>query len=120
MNLRPCIRGLREYKKGCPERSWNGKDGCPAWIEEQATVIEDGVAQKKMFKNCIDVWNLYIMKGLSRGLEGVQQATETFRNGMCEEVNGQVRPKINQVIVSMTKEIGNGNNDRQAGRLLED
>lgn len=71
------------------------------WKEEQATIIREGTIHKEMFRDCIDVWDHYLLKGHSRGLEGIQMATETFRNGMVEEINGQNVPKRVEVVIKL-------------------
>jgi len=72
----PCIRGLKEFKKGCPQRCWNGNDGCPAWMEE--IIVENG--KKKNHGACLEWWKLFYARNALRLLEGTQQATESNRN----------------------------------------
>lgn len=102
--MKPCIRGLKEFKKGCPENS-----SCPAWIETL------GSLSPKVIRQCADVAAVHLLWDLNCNVVGTQQATETFRNGMCEVVidnQGReiVRPKINQVVINAPnlKEIPNG------------
>lgn len=98
----PCIRGLKEFKKGCCQRSWNGKDGCPAWIERDKVPQSDG--SFKDIKECLDLWMFRLAWTQCGLLEGNQQATESFRNGMIEQAaDGSTRPKINQVVIDVSK-----------------
>ena len=76
----PCIRGLKRFeKKGCPQKAWDGKEGCPAWIE--LVVSSRGSPLKKEIKKqCLDLW-LWEFQWAGMGqLEGVQKATEGNRN----------------------------------------
>ena len=102
---RPCIRGLREFKKGCPEKYWDGNSGCPAWKEY--TVTNDG-GKPIIIKDCIDMLTEHWSFEALKLLEGNQQATETFRNGMCETASdGKVYPKVDRAIVSLLGVIKN-------------
>lgn len=90
----PCIRGLKEFKKGCPQRSYNADDGtgCPAWIERSKVLQPDGSC--KDIKECLDMWMFRLAWTQCGLLEGNQQATESFRNGMIENApDGSTRPK---------------------------
>ena len=79
MNLPPCIRNLKEFKKGCPQRKWDGESGCPAWIE--MPVATKGNPQHKEIKGqCIDIWMWEFQWAALGSLEGNQQATEGNRN----------------------------------------
>jgi hypothetical protein len=84
MKRPPCIKGLEAYKKGCPEKAWDGQEGCPCWKEYIVSMRENPL-KKEARKQCIDIWNhefLWASMGLQ---EGVQQAVETFRNNMTTE-----------------------------------
>lgn len=72
----------RFEKKGCPQRKWDGQDGCPAWIE--MPVATRGNPQHKEVKGqCLDLW-LWEFQWAALGLlEGNQQATEESRNMMA-------------------------------------
>lgn len=100
---RPCIRGLKEFKKGCPEKCWNGNEGCPAWKEYTIKDNKDGGI--KIIKDCIDnlqeIWAFESLKLL----EGNQIATESFRNGMTEEIDGKIYPKPDRGIVNLVSMI---------------
>jgi len=76
----PCIRGLKRFdKKGCPQKGWNGKEGCPAWIELAVSSIGNPL-KKEIKKQCLDLW-LWEFQWAELGqLEGVQRATEGNRN----------------------------------------
>lgn len=90
--MKPCIRSLKEFKKGCPENN-----ACPAWV----TTL--GKLQPRIINKCADIVMVDLLWDLNCNTIGTQAATESFRNGMCEVVveNGHevVRPKINQLVV---------------------
>jgi len=92
--VRPCIRGLECFRKtGCPQSYWTPAtpEGCPAWKEY--TVPTDG-GKPIMIKDCIDMLSEHWQFEALKLLEGNQQATESFRNGMCEvSPDGKVVPK---------------------------
>jgi len=98
----PCIRNLNRFvKKGCPQKFWDGKEGCPCWIE--MSISERGNPLKKeVKKQCTDIWMWdfnWAMLGL---LEGNQQAVESFRNGMVQKTkDGQTVPKPDPAVVSL-------------------
>lgn len=96
---RPCIRGLKEFKKGCPEKAWNGSDGCPAWKEY--TIPQDD-SKPILIKDCIDCLQEHWQFESLKLLEGNQRATESFRNGMCEQAgDGQVYPKTTKALLQL-------------------
>lgn len=76
----PCIRGLKRFeKKGCPQKGWDGKEGCPAW-KELVVASRDNPLKKEIQKKCIDLW-LWEFQWAGMGQrEGLQQATESNRN----------------------------------------
>ena len=76
----PCIRGLKRFeKKGCPQRSWDGEGGCPAWIE-MPVATRGNPMHKEIKGQCVDNW-LWEFQWAALGmLEGNQQATEGNRN----------------------------------------
>ena len=90
---RPCIRNIAAFKKGCPEKCWDGKEGCPAWTEVSMPK-KDNPMEKDIVKDCLDIF-MFRMQWESLGLlEGNQQAIETFRNGMVfNTTNGTTIPK---------------------------
>lgn len=89
---RPCIRGLKVFKKGCPEKFWDGKEGCPAWKEY--TIPQEGGNPPVVIKDCIDILSEFWQHEALKLLEGNQRATEHFRNDMCETgPDGKVYPK---------------------------
>lgn len=59
----------------------------------------------KDIAECLDLWNSRLLETQVRRLDGLQSATESFRNGMCEVApDGKtVRPKINQVVIQANK-----------------
>jgi hypothetical protein len=67
--MKPCIRGLKEFKKGCPENSL-----CPAWVETL------GSLHPKVIKQCVDVVIANLLWDLNCNMIGVQQASEGTRN----------------------------------------
>lgn len=101
----PCIRALKRFEKtGCPERTWDGKEGCPAWVEMLVTPKDEPMKPKDKIGKCIDLWQLELtLKSLGL-LEGNQQATESFRNGMLEQDrDGNPRPKPDPGTVAILK-----------------
>jgi len=93
---RPCVRGLKDFKKtGCPERCWDRAtgEGCPAWKEYTIPTVEKG-KPPIIRKDCIDIHQEHWQFESLKLLEGNQQATEGFRNDMCETgPDGKVYPK---------------------------
>lgn len=82
--MKPCIRGLEQFrKKGCPENS-----SCPAWIETL------GKLHPQIIRKCVDITIVDLLWDLNCNATGIQSATESFRNGMCEvSSEGKVVPK---------------------------
>lgn len=70
--MKPCIRGLREFKKGCPESSQ-----CSCWIEKAMSKIGGGT---EIIKQCADLWIIQLLFDMCALMEGNQQATESSRN----------------------------------------
>jgi len=105
--IRPCIRGLQVFQKsGCPEKCWdrvNGK-GCPAW-KEYTIVNEKG--KPIILKDCIDGLTEHWSFEALKLIEGTQVATESLRNGMCEEIDGKVYPKPDQIMLSFMNILNN-------------
>ena len=91
MKKPPCIRGLIAFKKGCPQRSWNGEDGCPAWVEVE---MKSKNGEKITIKECLDLHMARLHFGTNMLLEGNQQAIETFRNNMSIEGSPKPDPAI--------------------------
>jgi len=81
-NSPPCTRGLPQFKKGCPERSWDGESGCPYW-KEMSVPTRENPQQQIPKKQCIDLWMFEFSWALLGLLEGNQEAVERFRNAMC-------------------------------------
>jgi hypothetical protein len=96
MKKPPCIRGLAAFKKGCPQRAWNGEDGCPAFIEAEFAV--KGGTEKVKVKECVDMHMARLQFHTNCLLEGSQQSIESFRNGMVEkDASGKMRPRPSQI-----------------------
>lgn len=100
-NKRPCVRGLKDFQKnGCPEKYWNGNEGCPAWKEY--TIPGKPGDPPTVIKDCIDMLSEYWQFESLKLLEGNQKATESFRNGMCEVApDGKTYPKADQGIMQL-------------------
>ena len=105
----PCIRGLKQFdKKGCPCKTWDGEEGCPAWVE--MPVVDNDNPQKQSFERmCVDLWIFKVLWHSNGLLEGNQKATESFRNGMCEvdPNTKEVRPKMDIGTIAMLKFMAN-------------
>jgi len=99
----PCIRNLERFRKsGCPQKVWDGKEGCPAWKELLVTPRNEPLKPKDKIGRCIDEWNLELQLTALGLMEGNQQATESFRNGMVEEgKDGKIYPKPDRGIVAL-------------------
>ena len=104
----PCIRNLKCFEEsGCPQREWDGDEGCTAWMEMTVGTKDSGgkPVTKKM---CIDMWNFDFQFSILGALEGNQQAVESFRNGMVQmDSEGTVHPKPDpgvMMIVGLIKE----------------
>lgn len=78
-----CIRGLKEFKNGCPGRTWNGEEGCQCWIEE-TVAKQDNPLVTETLGLCLDLWMFKLAWHNNKLTEGNQQAVEKFRNAMCE------------------------------------
>ena len=98
----PCIRSLRVFEKaGCPGRPWDGKFGCPCWIE-MPVATRGEPTRKEIKKQCLDLWGHEFQWAMLGLLEGNQQSVESFRNGMVElDNNGEPRPKPDQAILAL-------------------
>ena len=105
----PCTRNIKRFEDGCPERSFNPNDGmgCPLWLDLEVPTRENPLVKKKQEK-CIDLWYFTLQWSMLGYLEGNQQATETFRNAMCEsdpDSPGGARPKTTTVVVEMVQKL---------------
>ena len=100
----PCIRNLERFKKkGCPQKIWDGKEGCPCWIEMPVSNRENP-EKKEIKKNCIDLWQFDFQWAMLGLLEGNQQATESFRNGMVQTgEDGKDYPKPDPGVIQLYK-----------------
>lgn len=70
--MKPCIRGLKEFKKGCPENS-----SCPAWIETL------GRKQPVVIQKCVTIAMVDLLWDLNCNVIGTQVASEGTRNMMA-------------------------------------
>lgn len=123
MNKPPCIRGLLCFKKGCPQRCWDEKDGigCPAWIEFDMST--KGGTDKIPIRECLDIYMSRLMFYNNCLLEGNQQATESFRNGMVyKDAEGNIVPKPNEVELALLYHIQNAQKrlDRQSFKEIDE
>ncbi len=90
----PCIRGLKVFKDGCPQKMWDGEEGCSAWVE--MTYESDDPAQATIIiKACLDIVTFDLQLKAMKLLEGNQLATEGLKNGLCEVIDGKTEPKPN-------------------------
>jgi hypothetical protein len=79
----PCVRNLERFKeKGCPEKCWDGEEGCPAWIE-MIVSKRNNPQEKVLEKMCVDFWQHKFQWALLGATEGVQGAVESHRNASC-------------------------------------
>ena len=109
MNKMPCIRGLKQFSKGCPQRAWNGTDGCPAWIEIDMST--KGGQEKIKIRECLDIYMSRLMFYNNVLLEGNQQGIESFRNGMIyKDEQGNAVPKPTNVDIVLLNMLTNQNN----------
>jgi len=101
----PCIRNLERFKKsGCPQKPWDGQEGCPAWIEILITPKNEPMKPKDKIGKCIDHWNIELQLTALGLMEGNQQATESFRNGMIEiDKDGNAYPKADLGTMALIK-----------------
>lgn len=108
MKKPPCIRGLQEFKKGCPQKSWDGKEGCPAW-KELIISKRGNPLEKETKAQCISEWSFEFQWATMGLLEGNQQAVESFRNGMLQiDNNGKAEPKpdpVTIILLNLIKDI---------------
>jgi hypothetical protein len=98
----PCIRNLKCFEEtGCPQCSWDGEEGCTAWME-MPVAAKDNPLKPELRKMCIDMWQFDFAYSILGALEGNQQAMESFRNGMTEvDKAGQLRPKADPAIITL-------------------
>jgi hypothetical protein len=82
-------------KKQCPETN-KGKKGCSFWVVPGEGVLLNAKSSDKFPAKgvCLEHLKILMLWDANVTLIGNQQATETFRNGMTEEVNGKTRPKL--------------------------
>jgi hypothetical protein len=117
--MRPCIRDLSHFQEfGCPEKGWDGKSGCPMWIEKVLAKI-DGDGHENV-KGCIDVeWAFKFQYSMCVLLEGNQTATEGLRNGLCEtDAAGETIPKADPAML-MVLAIMKRDREEQARQIAQ-
>jgi hypothetical protein len=107
----PCIRNLKAFKDGCPGCSWDGEEGCLAWVEMPYD-NEDPSKPPVIVKACIDLVSFDIQLKMLRLLEGNQQATESLRNGLCETVDGKIVPKPDPAATHLIMLLTNSHNKK--------
>lgn len=115
MKTMPCIRGLNDFKKGCPKRCWNNEtgEGCPAWIELMLIDPNNPLNGKKNTGNCIDLWKIDLKLRELGLIESNVIATESFRNGMVfKDKSGNIVPKSSGAELALLQMI-NKNMDQQ-------
>jgi hypothetical protein len=98
----PCIRGLKCFKKGCPQKRWSERDpeGCPAWVE--LDMKTKGGTDVIEIRECLDLYMSRLMFYNNCLLEGNQQAIESFRNGMVyKDANGDIVPKPTEIEMAL-------------------
>jgi hypothetical protein len=98
----PCIRNLKCFEEsGCPQREWDGEEGCTAWVEMMVGKKETPNVPE-MKKQCIDRWQFDFSVSTLGVLEGNQQAIESFRNGMLNvDQEGTVHPKPDPAVLTL-------------------
>ena len=98
----PCVRNIHKFRKtGCPEKCWDGREGCTCWVEMSISSKENP-QKKDIVKMCLDMWMLRFQLDALGLLEGNQQATESFRNGMIfKKSDGSIGPKADPAMVAM-------------------
>lgn len=110
-NKPPCIRNLKAFKNGCPEIGWDGKNGCSAWIEVPY-VSDNPDDPPVIIKSCIDIVTFDINLKMLKLLAGNQQATESLRNGLCEDVGGKTEPKPDKAVTHLLYLLTQSHNKR--------
>ena len=97
MKKQPCIRGLNEFKKGCPRCCWNEEAGigCPAWIDKKMKAKN---GEDIHIKECLDLYMARLHYSTNALLEGNQQAIEKFRNNMSVEGMPKPDPALKEIV----------------------
>ena len=104
----PCIRNLKCFEEtGCPQCSWDGEEGCTAWIEMNVGQ-KDNPNVPVLKKMCVDMWGFDLAFSTLGALEGNQQAIESFRNGMVMvDPEGRTHPKPDPAVVELLNMVHN-------------
>jgi len=102
LNKVPCIRDLKMFRKsGCPQKEWDGIQGCPCW-KEMVVSSKENPQKKESKKQCIDLWQFELQWAMLGVMEGNQQAVESFRNGMVYPgKDGGIYPKSDPALVAL-------------------
>lgn len=102
LNKMPCIRNLKMFSRsGCPQKEWNGSEGCPAW-KKIIVATKENPLKKEIKEQCIDLWQFELQWSSLGILEGNQQAVESFRNGMIYSgTDGKTYPKSDPALVAL-------------------
>ena len=82
--------------------------GCPAWAE---VAQKDPTGQNEPIiirADCVDNINSHWLFELVKLAESEIKTTESFRDGMVEEVNGQVFPKMGRAILHLADAVKSG------------
>ena len=112
MSHSPCIRGLKQFGKGCPEKKWDGRSGCPAWIDK-IILLSENPKEYGPANMCIDVYMAQLHWDINAFLAGIQRAIESFRNNMTEATESGNLPKTSRGLAHLInifeKEIENRN-----------
>ena len=71
---------MKQFEEtGCPQKEWNGKEGCPAW-KELVISSRGNPLNKEIKKQCLDLWEFEFHWASMGQREGLQQAMESNRN----------------------------------------
>lgn len=71
---RPCIRNIPMFKDGCPQN-----DSCPCW-KSLIVAKRSNPLEREQRAQCMDEWIWEFTWAHLGSLDGVQAATESFRN----------------------------------------
>ena len=109
----PCVRDLKMFRRsGCPQKEWDGEEGCPMW-KEMSVGTRENPQKKEVRKQCIDVWQFDFSWAMLGLLEGNQQAIETFRNGMIyQDESGNLQPKPDPTTLALAHVINVASENR--------
>jgi hypothetical protein len=110
----PCIRGLKRFEKaGCPQKTWDGENGCQCW--KKLIIAKRGnPLEKELKEQCIDLW-VFEFQWANMGQNEAQiNLYERLNNGLLmEDTNGQLVPKPDMVSLNITKSLIQTNEQRE-------